>query len=423
MKIFLCVMLVFALVLTSVGCGTQQVPNENLSSEVTSVLNSQSSTVSEVEKEIPKRSVILNGEDPELYDLSIANEGNNARIANLMRKAEKGGSYVIGAIGGSITQGAGATAEENRYVNLVYEWWKENFPKATFKLVNAGIGSSNAEMACYRMETDLLSHNPDFVMVDFTVNIYLNNDQSNTYQTVLYKIMNQKNAPGVMSIHFTSTKLEEYNKGNYIKGSEYPIKEIKDAIEKYDVPAMDYHKYVWKRIEDGAIKWTNVGADYIHPGNRGHQIAAAMLCAYLEKVKDNLEKEPTEVPALPKLDTEKFLNLGYVFNTTEGVENVGFKKEPNNSLQTRGWSYTSGTGDASLKVPLPKNKDVVLFMWFGDTEGKITLKGANGVTKTLDITIKTNHVLMPYGAMGDSVTIIPELTKGNMKILGIGIAN
>ena len=74
-----------------------------------------------------------------------------------------------------------------------------------------------------------------------------------------------------------------------------------------------------------------------------------------------------------------------------------------------------------LTVPLPKNSNVVLFLNFGNTEGKITLKGANGATKTQDITVKNNHVLMHFGAMGDSVTIIPEITKGEFRILGIGI--
>jgi len=146
-----------------------------------------------------------------------------------------------------------------------------------------------------------------------------------------------------------------------------------------------------------------------------------MFAAYLSKVKANLNNESTAIPALPKLDTEKYLNLDYVINTVSGATAVGFTKEGNSTPQTRGWKYISGAANASLTVPLPKNSNVVLFLNFGDTEGKITLKGANGATKTLDITVKHNHVLMPFGAMGNSVTIIPEITKGDFRILGIGI--
>ncbi len=424
MKRFVCLALTLVLLLVTVGCKGGNAVSENISAEVSSsaLSSAVSSAVSEVEEELPTSEQILNGEDPKLYELAIDNEGNKARLAALMKKAEKGGSFVIGAIGGSITQGAGASGEKRRYVNHVFNWWKENFPKATFTLVNAGIGASNAEMACYRLETDLLSHNPDFVIVDFSVNTYLNNDQIGTYQTLLYKIMSQKNSPAVMSVHFTSTVLSEYEKGGKaVRANVYPNDQIKAAIKKYDIPSVNYDNYVWTRIGQRAIRWKNIGADYIHPSDNGHKLAGYMFAAYLSKVKANLNNESTAIPALPKLDTEKYLNLDYVINTVSGATAVGFTKEGNSTPQTRGWKYISGAANASLTVPLPKNSNVVLFLNFGDTEGKITLKGANGATKTLDITVKHNHVLMPFGAMGNSVTIIPEITKGDFRILGIGI--
>ena len=424
MKKLICLLLTLVFLLITVGCKGGNNLSDNISSEISSSVQSSavSSAVSEAEENLPTKEQILNGEDPKLYELAIDHEGNKARIAALMKKAEKGGNFVIGAIGGSITQGAGANGEKRRYVNHVFNWWKENFPKATFTLVNAGIGASNAEMACYRLETDLLSHNPDFVIVDFSVNTYLNNDQIGTYQTLLYKIMSQKNSPAVMSVHFTSTVAAEYeNGGRAVRANEYPNDQIKAAIKKYDVPSVNYDNYVWTRLKQRAIRWKDIGADYIHPSDGGHKLTGYMFAAYLSKVKENLANESTTIPALPKLDTEKYLNLDYVINTVEGVKAVGFTKEGNTTPQTRGWKYTAGAANASLTVPLPKNSNVVLFLNFGNTEGKITLKGANGATKTQDITVKNNHVLMHFGAMGDSVTIIPEITKGEFRILGIGI--
>lgn len=417
--------LVLMLILTTVGCNGGKTVSENISSNLSSVIETSSdvsSTVSEEEKVLPTKEQILKGEDPELYDLSVDQVGNKARLATLMKKAEKGGSYVIGAIGGSITQGAGADGEKYRYVNHIFSWWKENFPKATFTLVNAGIGSSNSEMACNRIDKDLLRYKPDFVVVDFSVNTYLDDDSLNTYQTLLYKIMSQPNNPAVMSVHFTATVLADYQSGKAVRANEYPNDNIKAAIKKYDVPSINYDKYVWTRIDQRTIRWNNIGADYIHPGNRGHELTGYMFKAYLDKVKANLANESTAIPALPKLDTEKYLKIEYITNDVGGVQMNGFTKNDNSNIQKNGWNYSAKNGAASLTVPLPKNTKVSLLLWnSSDATGKITVKGANGKTETQEIKIKGNHVLMHCSAMGDSVTVIPSLTSGEFSILGIGV--
>lgn len=425
MKKLLSLALVFILLLAAVGCEGGKTVSENVSSNLSSateVSSEVSSTVSEESAFIPTKEQVLNGEDPELYDIAVDRVGNKARLATLMKKAEKGGSYVIGAIGGSITQGAGAETEKHRYVYHIFNWWKQNFPKATFTLVNAGIGSSNSEMACNRIDKDLLQYKPDFVVVDFSVNTYLDNDSLNTYQTLLYKIMSQENNPAVMSVHFTATVLSEYENGKAVRANEYPNDNIKAAMEKYDVPSINYDKYVWKRIDQRALRWNNIGADYIHPGNRGHELTGHMFKVYLDKVKANLANESTDIPALPKPATDKYLNIKYITNEVSGVQMKGFTKSDNTSIQKNGWAYNSKNGEGSLKVPLPKNSKVSLLLWnSSDAAGTITVKGANGKTETQEITIKGNHVLMHFSAMGDSVTIIPSLTSGEFSILGIGI--
>lgn len=140
---------------------------------------------------LTKQEKVLYGVDPELYPAPLVNKGNSARIANLMKKAQSGGKYTVAVLGGSISQGAGSTGN-NSYGALVCNWWRENFPKAQFTFVNAGLGATTPQMACYRMQSDLLRFNPDFVVVDFTVNTYGDYLLNVTYSTLLYRLLNQK---------------------------------------------------------------------------------------------------------------------------------------------------------------------------------------------------------------------------------------
>lgn len=69
---------------------------------------------------------------------------NMTRLKNLMKRAAHGESLVIGFLGGSITQGSLSSTPETCYAYLIYEWWKQAFPKTDFSFVNGGIGGTTS---------------------------------------------------------------------------------------------------------------------------------------------------------------------------------------------------------------------------------------------------------------------------------------
>lgn len=382
-----------------------------------------SETEPEEEYEYTEKEKIYYGMDPDMYKLSLKNEGDSSRIAALMKKAQKGGNYKIAVLGGSISMGAGASGQSCSYGSLVCDWWIYNFPNSTFEFINAGIGSTNPEMACYRMEADLLAFKPDFVVVDFTVNTYLDSDLLNTYSTVLYKILSQKNSPAVMSIDFTSCDRKKHDsERKYVKPKNGPSGDITAAVEKYNVPAVSYHNYVWKKIEQKVIDWPDIGADYIHPNDNGHALASNIITKYLEKVMNNLSKASTKITAPPLPEYQGYINVGYVTNTVSGAKLVGgFTNMANNSASTRGWKYVSGQETSELYIPLPANKTVKIFMKFNEgSSGNVLVKGANGVTRTIETGDAATPTLIEVYALGDGITITPNLMSGSFVIYGIG---
>ena len=390
----------------------------------TSVNNQSQNTTSDKtmdpEYYLSAKEKIYYGYDPDLYKLGIKNEGNSARIAALMKKAQKGGNYKIAVLGGSISGGAGASGIYSSYGNLVCEWWCANFPNATFEFVGAGLGSTNPEMACYRIETDLLKFKPDFVVVDFNVNTYLDENLETTYSTLLYKILSQKNSPAVMSIEFTYFDKNNYDVAKYVSNSR-----IASAVKAYNIPAMSYHNYIWKKIKSKVISWRDIGSDYIHPNDNGHMIAANLINSYLEKVKDKLNKTSTKITAPKKPEITDYINLGYVTNTAKNVSfSGGFSAASNTSAGARGWNYVTSSDLSTLTIPIPTNKGVKIFMSSGgSSSGFITVKDSKNKSANISFSQAQTPTLVDVGKMEGKITIEVISETNNFTIYGIGTYN
>ena len=69
----------------------------------------------------------------------------------------------IAYLGGSITEADG-------YRNIFTNYLKETYPNNNITEINAGIGGTNSFLGVSRVYDEVISKNPDIVVVDFTVN-------------------------------------------------------------------------------------------------------------------------------------------------------------------------------------------------------------------------------------------------------------
>ena len=126
---------------------------------------------------------------------------NLSRLKNCMARAQRGEELTIGFLGGSITQGSLATEHENTYAYRVFTWWKETFPNAEFHYVNGGIGGTTSHYGVSRAVTDVLMYQPDFVVVDFSVNDEPDEFFQETYEGVIRKLLRWKSEPAVVILN------------------------------------------------------------------------------------------------------------------------------------------------------------------------------------------------------------------------------
>ena len=131
----------------------------------------------------------------------VVNRGNLYRISRAMQRAMEGQPITVGFLGGSITQGCLSSTPETCYAYLVYRWWRERFPGSEVTYLNAGIGGTSSQFGVARVEEDLLSHNPDVVIVEFSVNDEDNAHFLETYEGLIRKIYGSKTRPGVLIVN------------------------------------------------------------------------------------------------------------------------------------------------------------------------------------------------------------------------------
>lgn len=226
---------------------------------------------------------------------SVTHYGNPYRFVKLFEKIRAGEEITFATIGGSITASCNASTWRKHYGCLVEDWFNETFKGAKINFKGAGIGATGSLVGIHRLDRDVLSANPDLVIVEFSVNDkpYLDKCKE-YYDNLVYKILNYKTAPAVICIGtmgFDGINVQE----EHLK-----------VAKHYDVPFISYRDSVWPDVENGTLKWEELSNDTVHPIDDGHQLMCDLLTTYFEEQLDKKLSDLTD----NKCD-EPLVSLGY----------------------------------------------------------------------------------------------------------------
>lgn len=209
----------------------------------------------------------------EWFSRAVVSDGNSTRIKRAFAKAARGEKTVIGVIGGSITQGASASSTNKRYAAHLLSWWQQQFPNTAFVLVNAGIGSTGSDYGSLRVERDLLSKGPDFIVVEYAVNDMNTRERAESYEGIIRQILTHPSKPGVLLMFM-------------VKESGDNAQEWQSSIgTHYGLSMVSYRDLIWPEIEAKRITWKDISPDNIHPNDRGHAYAGKLLGEMLDRLR------------------------------------------------------------------------------------------------------------------------------------------
>ncbi|MBO5155185.1 MAG: SGNH/GDSL hydrolase family protein [Eubacterium sp.] len=224
----------------------------------------------------------------EMIEKSLIQTGNTYRIYRAIRRARLGEDVTLAYIGGSITQGAGATPINTEcYAYKSFERFRDLVgKKENIHFVKAGVGGTPSELGMIRFDRDVLRDNvqPDIVVVEFAVNDEGDETKGDCYESLVRKILKLPNHPAVILLF--SVFADDGNLQDRLipVGVRYdlPMVSVKNAV----VPEF-YDKK--KRI----LTKNQYFYDMFHPSNLGHTIMADCLANLYRKVLKAVEEKGT----------------------------------------------------------------------------------------------------------------------------------
>lgn len=302
------------------------------------------------------------------YEMMIPSQlsyGNSARVAEVMRRSINGEKVTIGLLGDSIPAGAGASETSKTLGGQIIDFWNDSFhpegKEGNAEFVNASIGSNSLLNVCHRMDDDLLSHNPDLVVMTAWSTHDAVYDKA-AFESMIARMLDKGIAVIVCIV------CDSMGKNNTVL--------FKEIAEGYSVPFVSWAE-AFKKNE---LMWSEFGSDSIHPNDRGHASIAASVCLYLLSVAENLpeiSKKEAEMPAEEITKYGRLFTTATVYDRNDAdkytVENNGFSDKDYAASAFRtynGW-HSANKGD-TIVFTVTGIKSIMILFGHDTDLGRVT---------------------------------------------------
>lgn len=190
------------------------------------------------------------------------------------KRAKAGERLNVVFFGASLTWGANASDPLlTSYRALVAKRLEAAYPKAHFRFWDAAIGGTGSQLGVFRLDRDVLAHQPDLVFLDFSANDDINSDNPETlasYEAIVRRVVTEAHAPLVQVIFPFKWNVTEGDL-NRMKRRTAHLK----ISEAYNTGAGDAIGLAIERVKAGAISIDKIWPlDGVHPCDEGYALFA-----------------------------------------------------------------------------------------------------------------------------------------------------
>ena len=212
--------------------------------------------------------------------------GNNVRLKKVIERAQAGEQITIATMGGSITEGAGASTYDECWarrfaVRFANTYGTGNGSNVT--LVNAGVGGTPSTFGYMRFRRDVVSRvpetdpdgYPDLVVIEFAVNDWGEPSGHRCFESMVKEVLEYPNEPAVIILF--SMRNDGWNLQE----------ELRRIGDTYDLMMVSIPDGIYPHI-DHEIAKDDFFFDEYHPNSTGHRIMSDCL---MQAIADAAEKE------------------------------------------------------------------------------------------------------------------------------------
>ena len=240
------------------------------------------------------------------------------------------GDLVIAYLGGSITEGSGASVYTHRYATkLTKQYFQEKFPNKRVTEVNGGVGGTPSNLGLFRVDKDIASKNPDVVFVEFAVNDAGRQeaDIMQNMEGIVRQLARLPKQPVVIFLYTAKNDFAQVDKS---------IEAQQKVADHYGIATINLNSYVRNLVNAGTIIWNDknvngetnkdkwYSGDGVHPNDKGYQLYVDYIMELFNKNYNKYFKKLTwqDTPVstyeygFPKLVAHSDSNATYTGNWT-----------------------------------------------------------------------------------------------------------
>jgi len=180
-----------------------------------------------------------------------------ADVARVFAAARAGAPLRYVALGGSITQsGAG----------WIGPWLNEQFPTSRVTTVNSGMSATGSALGIFRIERDVIAHQPDLVAIETCVNDdALPDDVAVRYvESLVVRILRLPHPPAIIFLEAAAKS-----------GSK--IARHRQVARHYGLLEVDLQAAVEAKLKRTGQDWSTFFTDAVHPNEAGNQFYARTI--------------------------------------------------------------------------------------------------------------------------------------------------
>lgn len=218
-------------------------------------------------------------------------------------------------LGGSITQGTGASAGYKSWVGRVSSAFNRAFP-GKVNNYNVGVGGTGSDLGLFRLSDDVISKNPDIVFVEFAVNDedFVPVESQKFMEGIVRNLLKLPNPPIIEFIYTTTNQFRAFDTVHQV------------VADYYNIPSINLQSYMKGLVDAGKIKTTDFLGDGTHPNDYGYELYAEYIMSKLNNPSVYLR---------PATFVQTPLNANY-------YQYTGKKLLATSAVKTGNWT-TSGT--------------------------------------------------------------------------------
>lgn len=239
----------------------------------------------------------------------------------------------VAIIGGSITEGAGASNYEKSYFFKLQEYMNKRYGNVFLK--NLGSGGTGSNFGLFRLKRDLGDFKPDIIFVEYSVNdrIFPGNEVNIYFEGLIRECF--KFTDKIIIIGLPTGM------------SDSCVSIHKKFAYFYNIPFIDVQDEVWRKIGHREFTWTKISIDNIHPNDYGHEIYFNIIKEKLDTIDLLNIKGKIDTKVLSKY---RFKNPHVIECDDKEIEYYGewSKREYNLNNKFKSGAITVNIGDSMV---------------------------------------------------------------------------